>query len=264
MNARLLLSTLPAAIRERIFYRLLNSRQKHFPELFSSAPLMLAPHLKMKNLIVGDVISGQIAFNGFYELALSKEIHRLSKAGGLFLDVGANLGYFSLLWASGSSFNKIVAVEASPRNQDAINQTFRANNLQDRITLIKKAAGAENKKTSFTLGPQDQTGWGGIDFGVSGWNSIEVEMIRLDSYFGRDVTIDVMKIDVEGAETLVLTGCERLLVNHQIKTIFFEQNKSRMSRLGIGAEEAQLVLRKNGYTVERFGSSDGEWVAQIR
>lgn len=224
---------------------------------------MLAPHLRMENLVIGDVISGQIAFNGFYELALSKEIHHLSKAGGTFLDVGANLGYFSLLWASGSPFNKIVAVEASPRNQNAIERTFRVNNLQDRITLIAKAAGDENKKISFSLGPQDQTGWGGLGFEDSGWDSVEVEMIRLDSYFDSDVTVDVMKVDVEGAEALVLNGCERLLANRQIKTIFFEQNNFRMTKLGINPKEAYSVLRKNGYTVERFGSSDEEWVARI-
>lgn len=263
MNPRLILRLFPPTFRKRIFYRLLNSRQKRFPNLFSSAPLMLAPHLRMENLVIGDVISGHIAFTGFYELALSKEIYRLSKAGGTFLDVGANLGYFSLLWANGSPTNRVIAVEASPRNQHAIDQTFRANKLQDRITIIAKAAGDENKKVSFTLGPEDQTGWGGIGFEDSSWKSLEVEMIRLDSYFGSETKIDVMKIDVEGAEALVLRGCERLLANHSIKTIFFEQNNFRMTKLGADPDEPHSLLRKNSYTVERFGPSDDEWVAYI-
>jgi len=103
MNPSRLLRTLPAPWSERIFYRLFNGQQKRFGELFERSALRLAPSMSMTGLVVGDVISGQIAFNGFYEYELSKRILELSKQGGLLVDVGANIGYFTLLWLSGQS-----------------------------------------------------------------------------------------------------------------------------------------------------------------
>lgn len=261
MNPRFLLSLLPLSLRERVFYKLLVKRQHRFPGLFASAPLWFAPQLTMKNLVVGDVISGQIAFSGFYEPELSREIVRLSKLGGTLLDVGANLGYFSLLWAGGAPGNRVTAVEASPRNQQALRETLRSNGLADQLTVIDKAAGDENGRVAFNLGPEDQTGWGGIRLVEPGWKSVEVEMIRLDSHFGPDVRFDVMKVDVEGADTLVLKGCEALLARRQIGTIFFEQNRIRMDRLGLRPEEAPALLRRHGYRLESFGGSDDEFVA---
>ena len=51
--------------------------------------------------------------------------------------------------------------------------------------------------------------------------------------------IDVLKIDVEGADTWVLYGCEQLLKQKAIRNIFFEQNGARMAELGIGAKRSQ-------------------------
>lgn len=63
---------------------------------------------------------GCIAFLGFYELPLTRRIVKLAQKGGLLVDVGANYGYFSLLWGSQKKGNRTIAFEASPRNHEAI------------------------------------------------------------------------------------------------------------------------------------------------
>lgn len=261
MNIQRLLSLLPPVIREKLFYRFLNSRQQAFSNLFGKATLLLAPKFAMYELMIGDVISGQIAINGFYEWKLSQKIQELAKKGGLFVDVGANIGYFSILWASGDPKNKIVAVEASPRNQASLQKNVINNNIEQQVTVLCSAAGSENKNVAFTVGPKDQTGWGGIGPGVQGWEMIETQMIRLDSYFNEEI-IDVMKIDVEGADVLVIEGCERLLANRQIKILLFEQNDSRMQTLGVTSDRAFALLRKHGYTLQKV--SVDEWMAQLK
>ena len=70
----------------------------------------------MHSLLSGDVISGNIAFNGFYELELSQRIVHLARQGTVFVDVGANMGYFSLLWAGINPSGRVIAFEAAPRN----------------------------------------------------------------------------------------------------------------------------------------------------
>ncbi len=141
MNPRHWIRGLPLGVRERLFYRFLNSRQASYPDLFDDAPLRFAGPYRMRRLVCGDVISGQIAVNGFYELGLSRELRNLAREGGQCLDVGANLGYFTLLWLAGNSANSVVAVEASPRNQEAIRDNLAYNGLTDRAKLLACAAG---------------------------------------------------------------------------------------------------------------------------
>lgn len=213
----------------------------------------------MFDLIPGDTISGNIAFNGFYELELSREIARLSKVGSLFVYVGANMGYFSLLCAGLNPRGRVIAFEAAPRNIKLAAHNIIQNGLADRITLIPKAAGHTAGTIRFNTGPIDQTGWGGISNDKSA-DCIEVPLVRLDEELP-DSMIDVLKIDVEGADTWVLYGCEQLLLKKQIRRIFFEQNGARMAELGIGASEARDFLANVGYTCIPFGQGDGEWVA---
>ncbi len=212
----------------------------------------------MHDLLPGDVISGNIAFTGFYEFVLTKEIASLARVGGLFVDVGANMGYFSLLWAGLNTSNRVIAFEAAPRNIALLQKNIAENNLA-KIELIPKAAGNRTGEISFDTGPDEQTGWGGISAHASS-SSITVPLVRLDTEL-EDRVIDVLKIDVEGADTWVLQGCENLLKKKMIRRIYFEQNKLRMAELGIERDEAQKFLSEMGYTCVPFGRDDTEWVA---
>jgi len=214
----------------------------------------------MYDLVVGDVISGQIAFNGFYELDLTRRIAAMARKGGLFVDVGANLGYFSLLWLHGDASNRVVAVEASPRNQNLLQRNLERNLLETRCQLLRVAAGDHAGTVCFDVGPEEQTGWGGISTSKASASSFEVQMVRLDEQLsGCDIA--VMKIDVEGADTLVIKGCEKLLREKRIKTLFFEQHAGRMAQLGLQPEEAVKFLESLGYKCTAIGSD--EWMATV-
>ncbi len=263
MNRPLLSRMLPNHLKQMCYYRYYHTRHSQWLGLFDEAPLSLVPHVSMYGLIPGDIISGNLAFNGFYELPLSTRILQLAKERvhepSVFVDIGANMGYFSLLWAGAAPLSRVIAFEASPRNVAIIENNIQKNGLKERITLVAKAAGDHLGTIRFEVGPSEQTGWGGIA-SSSASNTIEVEMVRLDQQLP-DTTIDVLKIDVEGADTLVLRGCEELLKQKRIKMIFFEQNDTRMKTLGIASGEAREFLRNLDYTCVPFGKGDGEWVA---
>jgi hypothetical protein len=70
----------------------------------------------------------------------------------------------------------------------------------------------------------------------------------------------LLKIDVEGADTWVLLGCEELLIRKQVRRIFFEQNLPRMRRLDIDPALAHGFLRSKGYHVTCLGDPDAEQV----
>ena len=213
----------------------------------------------MYDLIPGDVISGCVAFNGFYELGLTNHMARHAVKGGVLVDVGANMGYFSLLWAGLNPSALVVAFEGSPRNVDLFQNNVKKNHLEGRITVIPKVAGDHSGTISFDPGPAEQTGWGTISAEPLA-NSISVPMVRLDEQLP-GVRIDVLKIDVEGADTLVLFGCERLLKGKNIKIIYFEQNPEKMEQIGIAHADARQFLRSVGYDSRCLGRNEKEWLA---
>ena len=78
------------------------------------------------------------------------------------MDVGANMGYFSLLWAGLNPRGHVIAFEAASRNINLATHNIEESGLADRITLVPKAAGHRTCTVHFNTGPTDQTGWGGI------------------------------------------------------------------------------------------------------
>lgn len=259
MKRPLPLRLLPPRIRQSVFYRHYQKDRENRIDLFENAELALCPQISMYDLIPGDIISGNIAYNGFYEWQLSKEIAKLAAIGGTFVDVGANMGYYSLLWAGISPTSRVIAFEAAPRNIELFRQNIELNELFDSIALIPKAASNLNGFLEFETGPSEQTGWGGISVSPS-TSSMSVPCVSIDSELV-GMAIDVLKIDVEGADTLVLQGCENMLRNKQIDKIYFEQNEARMSELGIKPGEAQTFLQDCGYCCAPFGKDDTEWFA---
>ena len=255
----LALQLFPLRLQQSLYYRFYHRRHAKWPQLVEAAQLRFAPQVSMFGLIRGDIISGNIAFNGFYELGLSREIAQLAKGGGLFVDVGANMGYFSLLWTGLNSSARAIAYEAAPRNIKLIKNNIARNQLGQRIALVPKAAGNRDGQISFEVGPDDQTGWGGVSNAPAG-TSLMVPVVRLDAELSCEA-IDVLKIDVEGADTWVLQGCEKLLMKKQIRRIYFEQNEERMHKLGIRQNDAQKFLRDLGYVCKPFLRGHGEWMA---
>lgn len=212
----------------------------------------------------GDIGHRSIILNGFYELKLSKRINSLSKKGGLLMDVGANYGYFSCLWAAKQNSNYVIGFEANPANIDPLMENIRKNNLIKQVTINALALGIEKGRMMFyTGGETDQTGWGGL-MPYEGKNSIQVEVETLDNIaLQQNIDrIDVLKIDTEGADTWILKGASNLLRKKQIKHIFYESNLPRMSQLNIRQDEAQDFLVDCGYQVNRF--DENEYYASIK
>ena len=132
----------PLTLRQRVSSRV----QKLFQNV-NENDVSLALDKKLRlDLSKSDVAHRGIIFNGFYELDLSRNIVRLARAGGILVDVGANYGYFSCLWASQNSDNRVFAFEASPSNVGPLQNNVEKNVLGDRIVVIPRALGKEKGK----------------------------------------------------------------------------------------------------------------------
>lgn len=240
----LLLDFLPDRVAVAAWAYLFRGRVKDCAALYSAAPLRHARHIRM-DLLPGDVISDCIAFTGVHEPDLTRRVVELAKAGGTMVEIGANLGYFTLLWAGLRDDNRCVAVEASPRNVALLQTNIAANKLDARVQLIPCAAGRAAGSLRFDPGPADQTGWGG--FAPAGSTGIDVDVIRVDTVVPSTTPIALLKVDIEGADAWALEGCDALLKSGAVREVWFEQNKPRMEALGIPVDAAQTYLRSVGY-----------------
>ena len=260
MSRPLLLKLAPQRLRLFLYYRFFRGKTRR-PDLFRDAPLDFAPGVLM-DLLEGDEGHGQVAFTGFYELKLSRYLRRLGKNGGFMVDVGANYGHFSLIWAAQKSSNRVIAYEASPRNQPALRTNIAKNHFSERITLKPLAAGKQSGKMGFHLGPEEQTGWGGFALDGSREKIVEVPVVRLDEDLAGATPIDVLKIDTEGADTWVLEGAKGLLREKKIRHIFFEEHKGRMAKLGIQSGNATSYLLSMGYSVIRMDGGEESHICE--
>ncbi|MFI5280421.1 MAG: FkbM family methyltransferase [Gemmatimonadales bacterium] len=234
---------LPDRLKAAAWGRMYRGSEGDWPHLFRDAPLRFAPTMTT-DLVLGDVISSSIAFTGFYELVLSRYVRDVARRGGTMIDVGANLGYFSLLWAGVNDRNRCVSFEASPRVAALLQHNVRKNRLESRVEMHALAAGRERGRLDFHLGPADQTGWGG--FSPPTPETVSVDVIRVDEVVPAE-PVALLKIDAEGADTWVLMGCEKLLQSRLVGSICYEQNRPRMRHLGIADDEAMRFLESVGY-----------------
>lgn len=247
----------PYWLREKISFRLYHFGGTALPA--TGVRLAFAPAMHMR-LSPADVGHKSIIFNGFYELALTRKLVTLAREGGLLVDVGANYGYFTLLWLAQQAGNTAVAFEASPANFLPLKENLWRNHVDGRVRLESLALSDRAGTVAFALQNEDgQTGWGGITLDVSAPTTVQVQALSLDVYWDRhfpQTNIEVLKIDVEGADTLVLQGASKLLAAQRIRHIFFEINRPRMQLLGIDEHAAESLLTRCGYTVESIAPNE--------
>ena len=240
----------PLWLREKISYRLQRWFRLNLPD--AQIPLFFAPGITM-DVEPTDIGHQSIILNGFYELALSKRIVQLAALGGYLVDVGANYGYFSMLWLAQHPANRCVAFEAAPENIAALTKNIGQNHLATRAAIEPVALGEQRGFVDFTINTDmGQTGWGGIA-AQAGPGTIRVPCTTLDAYWMEHFPLEniaVLKIDVEGADTLVLDGARNLLESGKVQHIFYEINRPRMQLLGIDENRAASLLKSCGYRLE--------------
>lgn len=117
MKRPFLMRRLSGRLRRSAFSRLYlpQATDKKWRDLFVGASLEFAPSVNV-DLVASDFMHAAIASTGGYEHGLSHRVITLGRKGGAFVDVGANIGYFALLWAASNSRITVSTFEASPRN----------------------------------------------------------------------------------------------------------------------------------------------------
>jgi FkbM family methyltransferase len=149
-----------------------------------------------------DLLALYVYVFGVWEPNLTTFIASRLSQGDVFVDVGANLGWFSLLGAQAvGTRGRVVAIEASPLLTLDLQRNIEANQLEN-VRVVNAAAGSTAGTVDIVHGPAEHTGLTRISQGSA------VRCDTLQELIGEEdlSQLRIMKIDVEGAEYDVIAG----------------------------------------------------------
>lgn len=200
------------------------------------------------NLKPEEHIQQQLFWYGEYEKPLGTVLKNLLRDDTTFIDIGANIGYFSLLVAKSAPNGRIVAFEPVSYLFEALQKNIALNYIRN-IQPVKTAIGEKEEDRLIYLSARDNDGMSSLHKpeNYSGINEI-VKVIPLDSWFaGSGFTkIDIIKIDVEGYELAVLQGMKEVLILFQ-PHILLELNPVTLSYFSLTPENVLSYISQLSY-----------------
>jgi FkbM family methyltransferase len=165
------------------------------------------------NVSPRDHIQRQLFWYGHYEKEAFLLAEKLIREDAIVLDIGANIGYFSLIAARKASRGKVIAFEPLSSLRHEISQNILLNKLVN-LEVEPYAIGNQTRSTTFFIADESNIGMSGLapQENFSGATE-QVSLIRLDEWLSRHTlpAINFIKIDTEGAELEVLKGMKDLL-----------------------------------------------------
>lgn len=165
-------------------------------------------------------ISKPILALGEYEPGLTKVLMSLVSESTNFVDVGANIGFYTLIAGSRAARGRVWSIEPDPTNARLLRANVALNGLEERVTVCRAAASDADGEVYFSsLGhdanigarftaKEEQRLLALMRPGAP--SPVKVAAVRIDDVT-RGAAIDLVKIDVEGHEPAVFGGMQRLL-----------------------------------------------------
>ncbi|MBE7157033.1 MAG: FkbM family methyltransferase [Rhodospirillales bacterium] len=207
-------------------------------------------------------IGRQILLFGLYEKPCAAAFHRLLGPGDVVLDIGANIGQYTLLAAEKvGAAGKVMAIEATPHIFERLRRHVEANGL-DNVLLMPCAVGVEEGSIAMKVIADDNDGMHHVSLTPGEAGTTPVPLRRVDDLLtaalpGR--AVDVVKIDVEGWEEAVFAGAEMLFRQNVPPTIFFESIEAHAVRFGFSAKRLGEQFTSHGYRLFSLHEASGRW-----
>lgn len=182
-------------------------------------------------------LSPHLMLQGYWEMWITSALARLTKPGTLAIDIGANLGYYTLLMADAvGASGRVIAFEPNPRLANMARTSAGINDFGSRVNVREEAVGhltaAQMTLAIPRANPQNaliiQTEAQKQGFkNVHGDHAqfVQVKSISLDSL--NLINVGMVKIDVEGAEYNIWRGMQSTIDNNPGIKICLEFNASR-------------------------------------
>ena len=166
--------------------------------------------------------NASMAIAGWYEPPVTELLRALSRPGGVVIDVGANVGWYTFLAAAGvGPQGRVVGIEPDPENYRLLSLSL-AENPRGQIQLCNECL-SDHDGTELLYLSDEAASYHSISRAV-GTRSIPVVSERLDSLIERNrlSSVVLVKIDVEGGEPKVIRGGLGAIHSGRIENIILE------------------------------------------
>lgn len=198
-----------------------------------------------------------------FESSVSVMFMTLARQSRVFFDVGANIGYYSLLAASLNSALKIYSFEPVPAPFRYLSDSVALNEFHN-ITPVEVAISDQDGETTFYLSRNPKfasfisdhlTSTGSLDKGQGHRthliDEVQVKTQTLDHFVEEQEVpgVDLMKLDTEATEHLVLAGAQNILKKHK-PTVFCEVLSGKVE------DEIAAAFSEHGYLMFRLDDDE--------
>lgn len=200
---------------------------------------------------------GQTVFAlGEYEAPTTSIFQQVLKPGSVFIDVGAHVGYFSALAARIVGENgRVYAFEAIPENAKMIRKNAQINRFEN-VRVESVILSDQPGSLIFHYGPEGHSGVSSIREVSGSSRHVEMKAERLDQFMSQITQVDLIKIDVEGAELRVLLGAQRILKKYR-PALIIEVTPAFLEELGDSETRLMGLMDELGYTRKNIITENG-------
>ena len=195
-----------------------------------------------------------------YEKGTTRVFTELVKEGMNVVDIGANVGYYTLLAARRvGPHGKVYAFEPGPQDFKLLTGNLQLNGYEN-VIAIQKAVSNETGTASFFLSPRGSTAHSLLPSRDYSKETIAIETVTLDEFFekARSPAIQVIKMDIEGWEIEALDGMRRTIIGNNQLTMIVEFIPWLLLSRGMSALALTDKLMELGFTISVVDEETGQ------
>jgi len=237
--------------------------EKYFSALLNKLKLSSQTFLKklhngqLIRLVPQDHIQKQILWYGFYEKNYILLWEKLIKDDSIVFDIGANIGYYSIVAANKAKHGEVHAFEPISSTFHALQQNIILNNLKN---VIVNQNGVSNAPGiyDYYISSTDNSGMSGMQPSENFSGHIEkIQTITIDQYStDRNLSsVDFVKIDIEGNELNALMGMKNTLTKFK-PVLFIEILNEHLTNYHATADDVFEYLNPMGY--QSYSAKNGK------
>lgn len=200
---------------------------------------------------LGDWLGQYVYLTGVYEPPTAHIISKLLSPGDTFIDVGANSGFFTLLASSQvGPTGRVLSFEPLPSMRQRLKDNIFLNSMNN-VAVYEVALSNKVGDVTFFEGPQGHKGLSSLRPINEATTTLSVKTQTLDELVASTHRIRLVKIDVEGAEQLVLQGMANLIAQHR-PYLIIEITDQYLKPFGHSAKELSDSLCSLGYRMYKI------------
>jgi FkbM family methyltransferase len=188
---------------------------------------------------------------GTYEILETRILQTLARTSKVIIDIGANVGYYTVLLAKSQPVDGFLhAFEPFPASYDVTTRSVAKNNLADKVTVSQTGLSDNSGKSIIYIPETSGTSAASMKVLHPEETNLEFEIVleTLDSYIQKNnlTNVDLIKIDVEGAELFAIRGgWETIRANRPV--VFAELLRKWSAGFGYHPNEVIEMFKQESY-----------------